>query len=275
VSAVRASHGVISLPSLDVRTRPDHRAELGSQLLLGEIVERLGASRDGAWLRIRNRADGYRGWARAWGVVPASAARVRRWERRASARVMVPHALLRARPGAGLVVSPLFAGGRAIPLATRGRHRLLELPDGRRGWVEARSILTRRPRPRPLQARIGSLLGVPYLWGGRTPLGLDCSAFTQIVLGEGGVRLPRDAADQARACRRLGAGEPAKPGDLVFFGRPRARIGHVGIGLGGDLFAHARGYVRLGSLNSSNPLCDKALVAQFRCWGRPPDRETS
>jgi cell wall-associated NlpC family hydrolase len=171
-------------------------------------------------------------------------------------------------------VSPLFGGGRAIPGRTRGRFRHLELPDGRRGWVESRAITLGATRARPLEERIERLLGVPYLWGGRTPFGLDCSAFTQLVLGEEGIRLPRDAADQARVCRRLAAGEAQRPGDLAFFARPRARIGHVGIGLSGGLFAHARGHVRIASLDHRNPLCDNALVQQFRFWGRVGDRET-
>jgi hypothetical protein len=260
---------VVCLPALDVRKRPDHRSELGTQLLLGELVELTGADRRRTWWRIRNQADGYRGWVRAWGIVPVGRVRAGRWERMARARVVAPFARLTSRPGAGLVVSPVFGGGRAIPGASRAGHRLLELPDGRRGWISADAISIRPPRARSLEARIEAYLGVPYLWGGRTPFGLDCSAFTQLVLAEGGVRLPRDAADQARSCRRLRANESPRPGDLVFFGRPGSPVAHVGIGLSGGLFAHARGHVRVASLDPSNPLCDKPLAAQFRFWGRP------
>lgn len=265
---------VVSLAALDLRVRPDHRAELGSQLLLGEVV-RLGAARRG-WRRVTNLADGYSGWVREWGLVPAPSRRVAAWRALATATVVAPLALLRARRGGGIGVGPLFLGARAIPGRASGGWIPLELPDARRGWVERSAVaLPRDPRP-SLADRITSLLGVPYLWGGRTPAGYDCSAFVQQVLLEQGIALPRDASDQLGACRPLRPGEEPVPGDLVFFAERSGRIGHVGISLAGGLFAHARGRVLLGSLEPSNPLCDKPLSRQMAGWFRPagprPDR---
>lgn len=258
---------VVSLAALDLRPRPDHRAELGSQLLLGEVV-RLGAARRG-WRRVTNLADGYGGWVRDWGLVPAPAKRIAAWRVRASATVVAPLALLRARRGGGIGVSPLFLGSRAIPGRASGGWVPLELPDARRGWVERAAVaLPRDPRP-TIEERIVSLLGVPYLWGGRTPAGYDCSAFVQQVLLEQGIALPRDAAEQRDACRALRPGEEPALGDLVFFAERSGRIGHVGISLAGGLFAHARGRVVIGSLDASNVLCDNALRRQMVGWYRP------
>jgi cell wall-associated NlpC family hydrolase len=119
-------------------------------------------------------------------------------------------------------------------------------------------------------SRVRSLLGVPYLWGGRTPAGFDCSGFVQQVLGERGVLLPRDAWEQRAACRPLPRRESPLPGDLLFFGIPRARVSHVGLALGGGYFADCRGRVRIASMESDNPLVDSALMAQYRGAGRPP-----
>lgn len=269
MSASRAPFAVVSLAALDVRTRPQHRSELGSQLLLGEVVRVLGASRDRLWWRVENETDGYRGWARTWGLVPASSARAARWRERATARVVrsFVEGWSSGRPGA--LVSPLFFNSRTIPQEVRAGRRKLELPDGRRAWVPAGAVVIGKKSRTPLLGRVRGLLGVPYLWGGRTALGFDCSGFVQQVLAEQGLSLPRDAAQQFRACRALRSGEPPRAGDLLFFATPRARPSHVGIALGGGYYAHARGRVMVGSMAPDNPLCDRALLDQLVAIRRP------
>lgn len=260
---------IVSLAALDLRRRPDHRSELTSQLLLGEVVRVLETSKDRRWWRVENQVDRYRGWVRTWGIVPASAAAARGWQKRARARIQVSHAELRSERSGGMLVSPLFWQGCLIAGTARGGMRPAELPDGRGGWVSAEAVLTgSRPRVE-LGDRIRELLGVPYLWGGRTPLGLDCSGFTQLVLAEQGMSLPRDADDQHSACDPLPDAKSMRPGDLVFFGLPRRPIGHVGLALGDGTYAHARGMVRLNSLARGNPLFDKELADQVRAFGRP------
>jgi hypothetical protein len=270
----RLTHAVVALAALDVRRRPDHRAELTSQLLLGEVVRVLGARAGGQWWRVEGLSDGYRGWVRGWGLVRVPRARAGSWQRKASARVAVAVVEATAGPGRGLLVSPLFLGSRVIAGRRRGAHRRVELPDGRRGWVPGSALAGPRDR-KPIEERVRSLLGVPYHWGGRTALGLDCSGFTQLVLAEQGLDLPRDAAHQLRASRRLRKGEEPGPGDLVFFADPGRSPGHVGIGLGGGYFAHCRGMVRISSAESSNPLCDKALMRQLMGWWRPRAKASS
>lgn len=261
------AYGVVCLPALDLRARPDHRSELRSQLLLGEVV-RVGAGRRG-WSRVTNVADGYGGWVRDWGLVPASARRAGAWARAAVASAAAPLALLRGRPAGGIGVGPLFFGSRAIPGRVSRGWIQLELPDARRGWIE-RSGVTLPGRGAPAVAeRVTSLLGSPYLWGGRTPAGYDCSAFVQQVLLEQGLALPRDAAQQRRRCRTLAAEETGRPGDLGFFADRSGRISHVAVRLSGDLFAHARGRVVLASLDRHNQLYDKELAVQFTGWCRP------
>lgn len=274
MSPQRPTHAVVSAPALDVRARPDHRSELKSQLLMGEGVRVVGASRGRGWWLVSNLGDGYVGWARTWGLIGASRVRLARWRGLATARVVVPWAELRARPGAGAGVSPMPWNARAIPGPVRGRHRRLELPDGRRGWLPRTAVAGARTRPPGLVTRVRDLLGAPYLWGGRTPAGFDCSGFVQQLFAERGVPLPRDAAHQWSACRRI-ARERAVEGDLVFFGAPRARVGHVGVWLGADYFAHARGWVRVASLDPGNPLCDNELTNQLRGFGRPLESRRS
>jgi cell wall-associated NlpC family hydrolase len=266
MSRPRDTHAVVTLPALDVRLAPSHAAELGSQLLMGEVVRRLRDRASSGWVRVENVADGYRGWVREWGLVPATAARARRWLALASARVGIPLAQVSASPRSRVAVSPLFLGNRLIAGRARGGWAPVELPDGRRGQVPAR-VLTGSRSPALLD-RVTSLLGVPYLWGGRTPAGFDCSGFVQQVLAEQGFALPRDARLQCRASSRLPTGRPPRPGDLAFFRGPRQPASHVGICLGGSYFAHCRGRVVVASIDSDNPLCDKDLLPQFMGWYR-------
>lgn len=260
---------MVTLAALDVRRSPEHRSELGSQLLLGEVVRLLATSRDGLWHRIENRADGYRGWARNWGLIPVSAARAARWGARARARVVRACVGATSSPQGGPLVSPLFLNSRLIPTGSRAGRRRLELPDGRRAWVPAGAVVI-GPRPGiDLLSRVRGLLGVPYLWGGRTASGFDCSGFTQQVLAEQGLALPRDAWQQFSRSRALPAGDPARIGDLIFFGALRSRPSHVGIALGGGYYAHARGRVMISSMEAGNPLCDRPLLDQLVAVRRP------
>jgi cell wall-associated NlpC family hydrolase len=177
----------------------------------------------------------------------------------------------RERPGGGALVSPLVWNARVIAGATRGRHRSVTLPDGRHGWVPSSALASAKAVP-DLRGRVRDLLGVPYLWGGRTPLGFDCSGFTQQLLSEQGIAIARDADQQHRDAVSLPPGEPARLGDLVFFGRLGRTMGHVGIGLGGGRYAHCRGVVRISSIDPKDPLFDAELGAFVRGWRRPRAR---
>jgi hypothetical protein len=264
----RPAQAVVTLPALDLRPDPDHRAELASQLIMGEVVRVLHARPRKGWWRVVNAADGYEGWVREWGLVPATAARAARWRAMATAVVSVPACTALARPETGIAVSPLFLGSRVIPGRRRGGHRAVEFPDGRRGWVPGTALRLPGEPVSALLDRVTSLLGTPYLWGGRTPAGIDCSAFTQLVLAEQGKALPRDAADQHRVCAPVPPGEKVRAGDLAFFAVRGGPPSHVGLALGDGYFSHSRGRVCIASLESSNALWDKALAKQFLGWFR-------
>jgi hypothetical protein len=266
------NHGVVTISALDVRRHPEHASEMRNQLLLGETVRILKSVERGKWLQIRSLEDGYEGWIRSWGVVAASAERASVWRRKARTRVSALFVEARAEPGRGGLVGPLFWQSRFIAGRPVRGHRRVEFPDGRRGWVPSDALAGSASCD--LHDRVLSLLGVPYLWGGRTPAGLDCSGFTQLLLFEQGVSIPRDADQQHRACRPVPSPDDARAGDLIFFSEPGRKVSHVGIWLGDGVFAHARGQVRIGSIHRRNPFYDKDLTPQVRGIGRPPSRRS-
>ncbi len=216
----------------------------------------------GQWWRVLAPPDQYPGWVRAWGLVPCSAARARKWQSFARARVVASHAEVLGERRGGSVLSPVCWSGWLIAGPTRGGFRRVELPDGRRGWISS-SAVALGGRPPTVYQRIRRLLGTPYLWGGRSTLGIDCSALVQLICAEQGLALPRDARDQWRATEPLAHGASPSGGDLVFFGARRGPPGHVGLMLGSDYFLHSRGAVRINSIDPSSALCDKELMAQL------------
>lgn len=88
-------------------------------------------------------------------------------------------------------------------------------------------------------------LNAPYLWGGKTPFGIDCSGFTQMVYKLNGIKLPRDAYQQAEMGETLSFVEEAEAGDLAFFDNDEGRIVHVGIVMDNHKIIHASGKVRI------------------------------
>ena len=92
-------------------------------------------------------------------------------------------------------------------------------------------------------------LNAPYLWGGRSPLGIDCSGFTQMVYRLQGIDLPRDACQQAEVGKTLSFVKEAEAGDLVYFDNNKGRITHVGIILDNNHIIHASGKVRIDKID--------------------------
>jgi hypothetical protein len=128
----------------------------------------------------------------------------------------------------------------------------IQLPSGalyfmKRGCLEERRLLLREE----LALFAMKFLGLPYIWGGRTSFGYDCSGFVQMLYGQMGISLPRDSSMQVNALKKSDA--PAV-GDLIFWGKSLDRIQHAGCYLGEDRFIHAtskeqKPYLRISSLN--------------------------
>jgi cell wall-associated NlpC family hydrolase len=226
---------------------PDPLTEQVSQALLGmevAVVE----TRPG-WSRIRT-PDAYQGWIVSEALVPAPEDWTSPWR-----EVEDLWANLRARNDhrqAAVVHAPIGTGLPQVD-ESEGRVQLL-LPDGRRLWTETHRTLPapvkRSQKPSAIVRTARRFLGIPYLWGGCSPWGLDCSGFCQLVFRLHGIAIQRDADQQMAQGAPIADPDTA---DLVFFGpedRPE-RITHVGMMLDRRRYIHAKGSacVRINALD--------------------------
>lgn len=211
----------VTAASLPMRARPHETAALSSELIHGERVDSF-EEKDG-WAFVQNRADGYVGYVPAGGLGEAGPAPTH--------RVAALFAPLRAAPA---VKSPVL---NTLPI-----HASVAVRDGAAGdWLEIASggYAHRRhlaPLPHCAPDWVGAalrFLGAPYVWGGRTSWGLDCSALVQLALAAAGIDCPRDSDQQQALGTPVGEGETLRRGDLVFF------PGHVGIMVNARDMVHA------------------------------------
>jgi cell wall-associated NlpC family hydrolase len=265
----------VSITSVaDVRRSPSHTSELVTQVIYGDVVTPL--KQDGDWILVR-LDDGYIGWMRSWYVHEAARKDAENFIAQAGHRIAATITQVFETPSReALPLTDAVIGTpvKAIPCDKRG-WRNVRLPDGKTGYVTAHSlepIKHGRSVTRSGLSAIGlKFLGVPYLWGGNTPKGFDCSGLIQRIFKLCGVLLPRDSDMQAQFGKRKHSGrlDSLRTGDLLFFGKSSSQITHVAMYLSDSLFLHAYGQVRINSLSPQHPLYEPKLAREWRITRDP------
>jgi hypothetical protein len=228
---------VVSIvPVCHLRKEASHRSEITSQLLFGELAEKLDTSGD--FTQVRCLYDGYEGWCQTAQLVaigePDST-----W-RKQMAFDWVNTIKLNGHP----MHIPL---GSSLGMLHNGEARIGQYHiqfDGKL-W----DPLANNFDPAAMTELAMRYLNTTYLWGGRSVFGIDCSGFVQQLFRFFNIALPRDAYQQVEKGEVVGFLAEAKPCDLAFFDNAEGRITHVGLLLGPDRIIHSSGKVRIDSID--------------------------
>jgi hypothetical protein len=234
-------YGIGFLSVIPMRAEPSDQSEMVNQLLFGEMFTVINQQQQ--WLEISLEHDGYYGWIDIKQVMELEEAFFQK-----------------------LISSPKYFNNQIIELLTDENGSFLSflllgalLPDFREGTFRygnkrlsfnGNALLPEQNREQIIRTAF-DFLNAPYLWGGRTPMGIDCSGLTQMAYRFGGISLLRDASQQATQGHTLSFIEEALPGDLAFFDNEEGRITHVGLILPENKIIHASGRVRIDRLDQT------------------------
>ena len=269
--------GVVNLSVANIRAKSEHSAEMATQALLGSIVKVYKKGDDG-WYLVQT-PDNYISWVDGDALQLVNQQDAELWKN--SDKIIFTQSYGSAfenSTGENGLVSDLVFGDLVKLISSNGDYYQVEFPDRRKAnlkksegelfteWLKSRSctkdnILTTAKK----------FMGVPYLWGGTSAKGLDCSGFTKTVFFANGVVLPRDASQQVFVGENVDTENDfsnLQPGDLMFFGTAgnqlkTERITHVAIYLGDGEFIHAAGRVRINSINKVKSNFSKHRLTTF------------
>ncbi len=227
--------GITQISLIPVRSSAAEHSEQVTQLVFGERFEVF--KKRGSWLYIRSLRDNYEGW-----IDKNMAGKITSAEEETGKEMIVRNVFSKAKDDNGNTI--YIPGGAMIPV-----------PDEKNNFTLGDKTYCLETMPDNdninLENSTKQFLNAPYLWGGKTVFGMDCSAFVQIVFRMLGKELPRDASQQAIAGEMICFRHDAVAGDVAFFEDKNGKIIHTGIILDEKHIIHASGCVRIDILDHS------------------------
>lgn len=252
--------GIINISVANLRSNPSHSSELATQATLGTIVNVF--KKEDNWYYVQT-PDNYLAWVDDGGFELVDEQKAENWNR--DEKIIYTktygHAYVAPHEDAP-IVSDLTAGSLLTVVNYADENYIVRFPDGRNAYVDRNEakpyndwLKNRNATNETLVATAQKLMGVPYLWGGTSTKGVDCSGFTKTVYFLNGMVIPRDASQQVRTGKHIDSlrkFENLQKGDLLFFGREASdttpeKVVHVGMWIGNDEFIHSSGKVRVSS----------------------------
>jgi hypothetical protein len=226
-------YGISNLGIVPIRLEPSDTSEMVTQALYGDLFKVLEQRKK--WSRIRFAFDNYEGWIDNKQYVEIEESD---YKELSQSNIKLSKDLIEFVSDTSNNLYPIVVGSDLNGLALL-EHNF----DG--------SILSSKHSKSEIIKTSFLYLNAPYLWGGKTPFGIDCSGFTQMVYKLNGYKVFRDASEQASQGEALSFIEESEPGDLAFFDNAEGDIVHVGIIMEDNYIIHAHGKVRIDRLDHS------------------------
>jgi len=254
------TYGICKLSAIALRKEARHGSEMVSQLLYNELYTVLDKTQE--WVLIQTDLVRYQGWIQAKQYYEISEEEYKALK---SKKVHLTNKPIVEYNGQFLSMgTPLYEPEVFEGMSYRDLPSIDTLPPSSVGmtWAEGREYLCLQKRndivempsefhPELMVDYAKMLLGAPYLWGGRTVMGIDCSGFVQVCARLAGLVLPRDASQQVKEGELVYFLQETQPGDLAFFGDEDGVITHVGIIMGNEQIIHSSGQVRIDYLDQT------------------------
>lgn len=236
------NYGISNLSIIPVRKEPSERSEMVTQVLFGEHFEM--REQMVGWTNVKLEYDGYEGWIDTKMITPIAERSVKKIMKNAIAVATDIITIIPVNNEQNL----MMVAGSTLPV---WRPYLKRFSVGKENYLLGGEVVYGKldnPRDVAIKQAL-KYFNAPYLWGGRTPFGIDCSGLTQIIYKMIGIKLPRDASEQVKIGRALSFVDEAEPGDLAFFDDEEGSIVHVGIIWKRNKIIHASGKVRIDNVD--------------------------
>lgn len=272
---VGKTNAVINVSTANLRSNPKHSAELATQAILGTTVNVL--KKEDGWYLIQT-PDRYLSWVDSGGIQLMNKIELSQWEEKEKIIYTKTYGHAFDTVDSEKRVSDLVAGSLLILLGFEGDYYKVQFPDGRTAFVpttEAQEytkwLNNLSYQADALVETSKTLMGVPYLWGGTSTKGVDCSGFTKTIYFLNGMVIPRDASQQVHAGKSIDSVanfNSLSRGDLLFFGRKATdstaeKVVHVGMWIGDNEFIHSSNMVRVSSIDKNSPNYDAYNVGRY------------
>ncbi len=257
---------------INIRSKPKHSAELGTQGLLGMPLKVL--DKKGDFYRVQT-PDNYISWVDKGGITRMNKEIYDQWNSRKKIMFTKNFGYVYTDKNENSsIISDITLGGILNFKSLDNKFYEVEYPDKRIGFIKKEEainyeswIRNLNPSKESVETISKKMNGFPYLWGGTSSKGMDCSGFTKTVYFMNGFIIPRDASQQINAGKTVDKElnfEGLEKGDLIFFGskataEKKQRVTHVGIWLGNNRmeFIHASGNVHISSMDNKQPNYDE------------------